>query len=761
MARLVCKIVTVVCVICFLFITFSKTHADIDPYKELGVDRSASTQDIKKAYKRLAKEWHPDKNKDPSAGERFMKINAAYEILSDEQKKQDYDHFGFTDSSDHRGHHRHNPFQGFNFGNFRNFDFGDGFGFKFESSQRAGREQRHRINYNGYQSNILPISHRKPYLIFVTGDWCFSCKQAEGPWENIVKELEPLGVGIAVVNSDYERRLPDELGIGRIPAMVAVLKGRTYRFKNMNSLGVKSTKDFLQGLFPTGLVNLLNDNSYQYFLNGWRDNKPRALLFSTKSEVQLLFLLVALENKERVAFGMVPRSSLDTQNVRRKYNVVASEPTLLIFREDTEHPVHILEAKEMKSGKLRDAVRSHYFLTLPRLSSQAVFEQLCPVAVSSHQKRFCVILITQDTTNHDEARSILRDFIKENSYSADNVRFSYVYEGTQRAFVQALSKGQVLQNDWNLPLAVVWREKTFRVMYDWLPTGWSGKLENAEEDKKSLKTFLDQVMAGKKELPKKSDIKDLEDENYSILSHTLTQVTDRLWSVWRYFSSSRWEDAFWCAVLFVISAPLLYKHIHCISQANERMPREPSQANNSTEDRYVDDEDGADDDTGHVDDDDFQVKRLTPEMYQRLVGGATPRKHVFVVLTDRERQRDYQTEFRNVALAPSFRESLKSRGSVFTYLEMEPYHTWFERLRGIEQTSQTFGKEYAGNVLFITGYRKCYRLFTPDTNTTHAEGLRRRNSGNLFAGLDRWLERMLDGAVEKISVQTWPPLSGS
>lgn len=65
-----------------------------DPYKALGVNKSASSSEIKKAYYGLAKKYHPDTNKDPTAKEKFAEIQSAYEILSDPTKKQQYDQFG-------------------------------------------------------------------------------------------------------------------------------------------------------------------------------------------------------------------------------------------------------------------------------------------------------------------------------------------------------------------------------------------------------------------------------------------------------------------------------------------------------------------------------------------------------------------------------------------------------------------------------------------------------------------------------------------
>ncbi|WP_374721703.1 molecular chaperone DnaJ [Peribacillus tepidiphilus] len=85
-----------------------------DYYEVLGLSKGASKEEIKKAYRRLSKKYHPDINKEPDAADKFKEIKEAYEVLSDDQKRAHYDQFGHTD-----------PNQGF--GGFGGADFG-GFG---------------------------------------------------------------------------------------------------------------------------------------------------------------------------------------------------------------------------------------------------------------------------------------------------------------------------------------------------------------------------------------------------------------------------------------------------------------------------------------------------------------------------------------------------------------------------------------------------------------------------------------------------------
>jgi len=115
-----------------------------DYYEILGVSKTASEDEIKSAYRRLAKKYHPDLNpNDPTAGEKLKEINEAYAVLSDKQKRSNYDNFGSADGFAGASGGGFGGFGGGAFSGFSGFEdifggmFGDIFGGGRRGSQRG------------------------------------------------------------------------------------------------------------------------------------------------------------------------------------------------------------------------------------------------------------------------------------------------------------------------------------------------------------------------------------------------------------------------------------------------------------------------------------------------------------------------------------------------------------------------------------------------------------------------------------------------
>nr|XP_057939060.1 dnaJ homolog subfamily B member 11 [Doryrhamphus excisus] len=167
------------CTVCCLILwAITAVFAGRDFYKILGVTKSASIRDIKKAYRKLALQLHPDRNQDdPKAQDKFADLGAAYEVLSDEEKRKQYDAYGEDGLKE--GHHgSHNDI-------FSSF-FGD-FGFMFGGN----RQQQDRNIPRGndiildlevtleevYSGNFVEVVRNKPIAKEAPGKRKCNCRQ--------------------------------------------------------------------------------------------------------------------------------------------------------------------------------------------------------------------------------------------------------------------------------------------------------------------------------------------------------------------------------------------------------------------------------------------------------------------------------------------------------------------------------------------------------------------------------------------------------
>ncbi len=179
-----------------------------DFYEVLGVAKTASPDEIKKAYRRLARQYHPDVNPDPTAEESFKEVAAAYEVLSDPDKRARYDRFGMAGVNGANGFSS----EGFGFGGLEDiFDFMNNFaGFSTGQSRRnvrnrprAGRDIRYDMNLT-FEESIFGAEKE----IEITR--LEKCEHCDG------NGAEP---------GTQPRRCPDCNGTGEIRQMRATLLG--------------------------------------------------------------------------------------------------------------------------------------------------------------------------------------------------------------------------------------------------------------------------------------------------------------------------------------------------------------------------------------------------------------------------------------------------------------------------------------------------------------------------------------------------------
>src|SRR6476659_2096990 len=134
----------------------------IDYYQVLGVNKNATENEIKKAYRKLARKHHPDLNpNDKEANKRFQQINEANEVLSDPEKRRKYDQYGkdwqhaeqFEQAKQSRQRSQHFGGEGFS-GQFDEGDFSDFFASMFGDSGTGFRQRQTKFRGEDYQAEL-------------------------------------------------------------------------------------------------------------------------------------------------------------------------------------------------------------------------------------------------------------------------------------------------------------------------------------------------------------------------------------------------------------------------------------------------------------------------------------------------------------------------------------------------------------------------------------------------------------------------------
>lgn len=166
-----------------------------DYYEVLGVDKNADDKQIKSAFRRLAKEYHPDLNKSADAEEKFKEVQEAYEVLSDPSKRKTYDQFGHAAFDQNGNAGGYGGFSGFN-GDFSSFGFddidlgdilsgvfGNGFGFNSSKSRSNRKTKGKDILYEMKISFMEAVHGCKKDITLDLNETCEKCDGKGGKKE--------------------------------------------------------------------------------------------------------------------------------------------------------------------------------------------------------------------------------------------------------------------------------------------------------------------------------------------------------------------------------------------------------------------------------------------------------------------------------------------------------------------------------------------------------------------------------------------------
>lgn len=216
-----------------------------DYYEVLGLNKNASDEEIKRAFRKLAKQYHPDVNKEPGAAEKFKEIGEAYSVLSDPNKRSQYDQFGHAAFQNGAG--GASGTGGFGGFDFNDFDFGDIFDDLFGGSFGFGRGRKSKRAQKGADTLVRidlefmeAIKGTKKSIKITLNDECDKCHGSGGFNEKTCQTCGGRGRVVVQQNSLFgvfqtETTCKDCGGTGR-----------TYSEKCPNCSGrgtVKKTKD--------------------------------------------------------------------------------------------------------------------------------------------------------------------------------------------------------------------------------------------------------------------------------------------------------------------------------------------------------------------------------------------------------------------------------------------------------------------------------------------------------------------------------------
>ena len=202
-------------------ITWKAKMEKRDYYEVLGVSKTATDDEIKKAYRTLAKKYHPDLNKAADAPEKFKEVQEAYEVLSDPEKKNRYDQYGFDDPTAGFGGAGASGFGGAGFGGFEdiiNSFFGGGGRTSNGPHQGADVEKQMNITF---EEAVFGCKKR---IRITVDDECMSCGGSGAESKNDVKTCPKCGGRGRVIMrqqtifgyTNVEAQCPDCNGKGKI-----------------------------------------------------------------------------------------------------------------------------------------------------------------------------------------------------------------------------------------------------------------------------------------------------------------------------------------------------------------------------------------------------------------------------------------------------------------------------------------------------------------------------------------------------------------
>ncbi|XP_049866727.1 dnaJ homolog subfamily C member 16 [Pectinophora gossypiella] len=773
-----------------------------DPYQILGIHPKASMPEIRKAYKALAKEWHPDKNEHPNAETRFVEIKQAYELLSDSERRQAYDLYGITNEDDYLYKQRHDYSQ---YARFSNDPFEEFFGAHFRTQdQDITLFHKLSVTTRHFENNILEKSVHTPALVLFYTDWCFECVRSAAAWRRLVDALQPLGVTMATVHKAHEAALARRIGVHTVPCLTLVLDKHVYLYKE-GLASLPKILDFMRWKFPYKMVTSINDGNVESFVTDFEDNKVKALIFEERQTIRLRYLITAFHYRDRLSFGFVDMTSRDAQNVSERFKVQRNMDTMVVLKEDSEEPAATVSTTEIPTQTLRELIEANQMLTLPRLSSQSVLDTICPVEWRASRRRLCCVLLVGAGGAAAAARAQLRPLARQ---APERLHYAYVYTHAQPGFVQALANGSGSDSSqMEHRIVIIWRREATRIQYEWLNETWPScsrsycRDESSEEaikyqqqlndTKRALQHLIKRLLKPTEVLAYETHVQELLDEAAKgALWHAIVKLCE--WTE-RAVAALKTQRAISAVsvlvtVSLVLAAGYFMAYLIRVEEESVQKAKEERRKQN-----------GASKKNNNEPQPELRLHELRAEKYNGLVRLLKPGCRTIVLLVDAQSRVMLLSKFHKIVWP--YR---KNKTLLFAYLMVERNIEWFRRLLQLSLGGgelRVNARNCVGTVLALNPHRKYFCIYHakhPECTKPHKRMSRMTRSlgggaadpeagafigfhtdpdsssgddapprrpaqpllqENLLDGLENWLDRLFEGSTHRYYINYWPDMT--
>ncbi|NXC54506.1 DJC16 protein, partial [Aleadryas rufinucha] len=527
----------------------------------------------------------------------------------------------------------------------------------------------------------------------------------------------------------------------------------------------------------------ITDKNYIRFLSDWKkDNKPHVLLFDHMPVVPLLYKLTAFAYRDYLSFGYVYVGLRGTEELSSQYNINVYTPTMMIFKEHIDRPADVVQAREMKKQLIDDFLSQNKFLMVARLTSQRLFQELCPVKKSHRQRKHCVVLLTGEGEKFAEAYEAFLTFAVANT--KDTLKFVHIYSDRQLEFADALLMDEEKYRGRSAVVILERRNNAGKIAYKALEEAWQGR----KEDSFILLDLLDQLRTDPGLLSSETVVADLNDELAPMfLVRWFYSTLDYISDSWDSLFHSNWREmmpllSLLFSVLFILFGTII---VQAFSDSSDTRDSPPSGKEETAAKTEKNDASFSKESNSRIPKKGFvEVTELTDINYTSNLVRLRPGHMNVVLILSNSTKTPLLQKFALEVYTFTGSSSLH-----FSFLSLDKHREWLEYLLEFAQDAAPIPnqydkhfleRDYTGYVLALNGHKKYFCLFKPhrsgDEGGTlgscndydalhHAEARGKpscspgsRSIKNKLHKLSFWMERLLEGSLQRFYIPSWPTL---